>query len=138
MKKTTRQLLEAEVIKYVSDIKPKMKDILQKSVLSLIGLEKRYSNDYEIDHCNGRNSVLIDAFRQIAIDEAKKLASSYKPTKEDIVNFKSAMEKEYKSQMSYAIRDNIASKVKKDMESLIEDMKIDIEDLVAEVMERKQ
>jgi hypothetical protein len=136
MKNKTRQLLEAEVIKYVSNIKPQMKDILQKSVLSLIGLEKKYTNDYEIDHCNSRNSVLIDAFRSIAIDEAKKLASSYKPTKEDIVNFKSAIEKEYKNQFSYAVRDIIKSRVQKDVELLVNDMKIDIEDLVAETMDK--
>ena len=136
MKNKTRKLLEAEVIKYVSNIKPQMKDILQKSVLSLIGLEKKYTNDYEIDHCNSRNSVLIDAFRSIAIDEAKKLASSYKPTKEDIVNFKSAIEKEYKNQFSYAVRDIIKSRVQKDVELLVNDMKIDIEDLVAETMDK--
>ena len=136
MKNKTRQLLEAEVIKYVSNIKPQMKDILQKSVLSLIGLEKKYTNDYEIDHCNSRNSVLIDAFRSIAIDEAKKLASSYKPTKEDIVNFKSAIEKEYKNQFSYAVRDIIKSRVQKDVELLVNDMKIDIEDLVIATMDK--
>jgi len=136
MKKTTKELLQAEVVKYVSEIKPKMKDILQNSVLSLIGLEKSYPNGYEIDHCNGRNSVLIDAFRQIAIDEAKKLANSYKPTEEDIVNFKSAMEREYKNQLNYAIRDIIKLKVQKDVQCLVDDMKIEVEDLVAEVINK--
>lgn len=136
MKKTTKQLLEAEVIKYVSNIKPQMKDILQRAVLSLIGLEKRYSNEYEIDHCNGRNSVLIDAFRSIAIEEAKKLANSYKPTKEDVISFKSAIEKEYKNQLNYAIRDIIKKRVEQDAKLLLDEMKVDIEDLVVDVMNK--
>ena len=137
MKKITKELLQKEVVNYLTTFKPKIKDILEKSVLSLIGLEKRYDNNYEIDHCNGRNSVLIDAFRQIAKDEAKKIVNSYKPTKEDIVNFKSAVEKEYESQFNYAIRDIIKIRVNKEMETLLDSMKIDIEDLVNEVMSKK-
>lgn len=136
MKPSTKKLLEAEVNKYVSNIKPKITDILEKSVLSLMGLEKNYHSGYDIDHCNGRNSVLIDAFRQIAIDEAKKIASTYKPSKEDILNFKSAFAKEYKSQFNYAVRDIIRARVNSDCEKLLSEIKLDVDTLVSETLNK--
>ena len=125
----TISLLEKEVNKYVKDIRPRIERIMEASVLSLIGLEKRNS-DYEIDHCNGRNSVLIDAFKSIAIGEVKKLASTYKPTKEDIIDFKEAFKKEYASQMGYAIRNLVKGKVDKDINKLLETVRVDVDSIV--------
>ena len=130
-------LLEKEIEKYIKEVKPKINSIMESSVLSLIGLEKRYGENYEIDHCNSRNSVLIDAFKSIAVNEAKRLASTYKPTKEDVINFKEAFKKEYKNQMNYVLRDKAKKKVDGDLNRILETIKIDIDDIIQDKLEIK-
>lgn len=137
MKKlSTQQILKNEMENYIKEFQPRVKDILEKATLSLLGLEKRGYSEFEIDHCNGRNSVLIDAFKKMAEAEATKIASTYKPTKEDIVNFKSAFEREYKNQMSYAIRDIVKEKVREDITKEMEKISINVNDILLDIFKK--
>lgn len=140
-KKTLKKVLEEEALKVVTDkIKTYRVDVkkqIESALLSLIGLEnKTYGgNHLEIDHCNGRNSVLIDAFRNIAIGEAEKMARSYKPTKEDIAGFQEAFAKEYRSQISYKIRDAARAKAEIDFREFATKQNVNIEKIVTEALE---
>lgn len=133
MKKLSlKDVLDQEADKFIKNSKQRVPEILESALLSLLGLEKRYDNKYEIDHCNNRNSVLIDAFKRLATKEAEKLAKSYKPSKADEANFLVAFEKEYRNQMSYVIRDMARDKVKADVENAVSKIKIDIEAMLSE------
>lgn len=131
-KKKIESIVNEEINAFIRNARPQIKKILESSLLSLMGLEKNYQSNYEIDHCNGRNSVLIDAFRSLAVEEAKKMAKSYQPTKEDVLGFKTAFEREYKNQVSYVIRDAATNRAKKDVDSYISEIKIDIEKMIEE------
>lgn len=138
MKKlNAQQLLKKEMENYIKEFQPRVKDILEKATLSLLGLEKRGYSAFEIDHCNGRNSVLINAFEELAKTEANKIASTYKPSKEDIVNFKSAFEREYKQQVSYAIRNIVKQRVEEDIKKELEEININVKDILLEVFDKK-
>jgi len=127
-KKTMVAVLDMEVKNYIKNIRPQIKKYLESAVLSIIGLEKRCGGDkYEIDHCNGRSSVLIDAFREIALDEAKKIAGTYKPTKDELLSFRESFAREYRNQMDYVMRDLANKKIAKDCKKMFSQIKIDID-----------
>jgi len=133
-KKTNIQkLLEAEATKFIEESTKKIPKILEDATLSLLWLERDFHRWYEIDHCNWRNSVLIDAFRRIAQKEAEKIASTYKPSKEDIASFQEAFAKEYKIQMSYCIRDLAKTKAIADAKIEIDKVFIDAKAIIEEV-----
>ena len=141
-KKTLKQVLEETALEVVTDkIKDYRKEVnnqINSALLSIIGLEKRGNNSttFEIDHCNGRNSVLIDAFRNIAKDEAEKIARTYKPSKEDLVGFREAFAKEYRNQIMYSIRDMAKSKASADFREFADSQKIDVSKIVEEALSR--
>ena len=109
---------------------------MEGALLSLIGLEKKgWGNnnpEFEVDHCNGRNSVIIDAFREIAIDEARKIASGYKPTGKELDIYRQAFIKEVKNQFSYAMRDAAIAKAKELANQAAEKIQINIDELLEE------
>ncbi len=137
MKKETKSKLEAvlekEAMVFIKESKNRIPKILEGATLSLLGLEKKYNGEYEIDHCNGRNSVLIDAFKKIASEEAVKIAKSYKPSPTDIAGFMVAFEREYKSQITYIIRDLAREKAKQDVSKEIEKITLDIQSMIADL-----
>lgn len=99
---------------------------LENSILSLIGLEKGHRGEYEIDHCNGRNSVLIDAFRDRAEGHAKKLASSLKLDANEMKAYRLAFRNEYSSQIHRAIKKAAADRAENDAEEFVSKIKVDI------------
>ena len=101
-------------------------------MLSLLGLEKRSNYDYEIDHCNSRNSVLIDAFRSMAIDEAKKIASRYKPSKAELSIYEAAFKKEVNNQFGYAIHDVAKTKAQELATEAGEKIKVNVDKILDE------
>lgn len=123
-----RRLTKAEMRK----VKANVSTYLEKSILSLMGIERKYSNGYEIDHCNGRNSVLIDAFRELAIEEARKIASAYKPTKEELSVFEEAFKKELKRQFEYALRKSAEAKANQLVAEISERVTIDTKEILVE------
>lgn len=139
--KTLKTVLEETAMEVVTEkiknYRGEVKKQIESALLSIIGLEKRWSGDkLEIDHCNSRNSVLIDAFRNVAKDEAEKMARSYKPTKEDLVGFKEAFAKEYRSQIMYSIRDMAKAKAQTDFRDFADSQQINIEKIVNEALEK--
>jgi hypothetical protein len=129
-KKTYKENLEELTKNELKQIRGRIKHYIENATLNLIGLEKRGS-DYEIDHCNGRSSVLTEAFRKIASEEAEKIARTYKPTKEDIIGFQSSFAKEFKNQISYVIRDEARIKAVEMAKEMFSKTKIDIDKILS-------
>lgn len=133
MKKTEyKSSVEKIVRDELKNTRKKVRSYIESALLSIIGLEKRYSNKYEIDHCNSRNSVLIDAFQKIAKDEAEKLAKTYKPTNEDIASFKEAFATEYRRQVKYQLDDIAKQRAQKYLEEQFSKVKIDVDKILKE------
>lgn len=139
MKKENKleKIVKEESKLFVKNARVEIKKKLEIALLSLLGLEKDYHRGYEIDHCNGRNSVLIDAFRQYAIEEAAKIAKSYKPTKDDIANFNKAFEREYSSQMTYAIMDLANKKAQEEAKKAIDSININSDEIIDSILTSK-
>ena len=129
---TLEKIVKEEATLFIKDARKKISSQLEAALLSIIGLEKKnYGiHGYEIDHCNNRNSVLIDAFKTYAKEEAEKIAKSYKPTKEDIGTFRNAFEKEFRSQMNYIVLDLAKQKAIQIGNSIIEEIKIDVDEII--------
>lgn len=105
---------------------------LESATLSILGLEKKYNGDFEIDHCNGRNSVLIDAFRDLAKTEANRIAQNYKPNKEELAVFEEAFKRELRSQFGYIIRDVAKGRAQQLANEVMSKIKIDVDKILAE------
>lgn len=135
--KELEKIVKQESENFVKDARIQIKNKLESALISLLGLERNYNGTYEIDHCNGRNSVLVDAFRKYAMDEATKIAKSYKPTKEDIVGFMGAFEREYKNQMSYVIRDLAKQKASEEAKKAIDSIEINSNEIINSILANK-
>lgn len=139
-----KQVLEAEARALIEgelkNFRTNASKYIQNATLSLLGLERSgygtSSTEFEIDHCNGRNSVMIDAFRALAKSEAEKLARSYKPTKEDVLGFQEAFKKEYENQLRYAIRQAAEQKAKQDIKQYLDAHQINVSAIVDELINK--
>ena len=125
-------LVRKEADSFIKGYKGKIGVILEGSLLSLLGLSKDYGGKYSIDHCNGRNSILTDAFQRYAIEEAEKIAKNYKPSKEDLVGFTQAFEREFKNQFSYVIRDLAKKKAEEIAKEGLAKINIEIDSLLGD------
>jgi hypothetical protein len=132
MKNSFSKYIEKTTKEEMKNARSNIKKYLEGALLSLLGLEKKYNNEFEIDHCNGRNSVLIDAFRELAVNEARKIASEYKPKKEELQVFKSTFERELKNQFSYVIQDVAKQKAMELAHMAGEKVKIDVDKILEE------
>jgi hypothetical protein len=112
-----RKSITTEAEKIIPTIPSMVHRYIEAALLSLLGLENRsFSQRMEIDHCNGRNSVLIDAFRKIAIGEAEKIARAYKPSPQDAVAFKTAFAEEYGERLRRAMSDIACNRARAEAE----------------------
>lgn len=125
------ELVKTEIL----DAKRNIKKYIQGALLSIIGLESRSSGDYEIDHCNNRSSVIIDAFRSMAKDEAEKIASNYKPTKDELKVFESAFKREVSRQLSYELTNVAKEKARQLAEEYMDKAKLSADEVIREVFE---
>ena len=129
-KKTPQQIIKAKIeaaaIREIKGIDQRIESILQSSILSLMGLEKRHYDEYQIDHCNSRNSVLIDAFRNIAIKKAEKIAKAVDFKKADLAPFENAFRIEYSNHLNREIKSLAASRAKEDAKVFIDSIEVDI------------
>lgn len=114
--KMRREAQEA-MKKFVTNLPTNINSKMEAALLSLLGLEKR--NGYEIDHCNGRNSVLIDVIRGMAVADVEKAVKGIQFKSEETSLIREALKKEYKSQLSYVIRDLATRKAREDAERFI-------------------
>ncbi len=132
MKKTgqkpvsVKKMIEAEIEKQLPDMPKKIERLVERALLSLMGLEQRGSRT-EIDHCNGRHSILTEAFKRLAQAEAEKLARTCKFSKSDITGFRAAFEREYDSQMGRAVRDAASVRVAADLAKYMEGVEVNVE-----------
>ena len=126
-----KEIIEQECAKHVKGVRSQIRKMLEDSTLSLLGLSTGWSGGKkEIDHCNGRNSVLIDAFRECALEEAKKIARNYKPTPESIVGFVTTFQNEFNSALRSEIKKQAHDKAKIEAEKVVGAIKIDVESVI--------
>ena len=128
-----KQIIEEECAKHVKGVRSQIRKMLEESTLSLLGLSSKWSggSGKEIDHCNGRNSVLIDAFRQCALEEAKKIARNYKPTSDSIVQFAQTFQTEFNSHLRSQITVLAREKAKDEAQKVINAIKVDVDDVIS-------
>lgn len=124
-----KKIIEEEAKIYSVNYRDLVKKNIEQATLSLLGLEKR-SHSIEIDHCNSRNSVLIDAFRDQAIDEARKIAKDYKASKEDLKIYRASFRREVSSNISREIRELARVKAKEVVAEIGDKIKFDIEKMI--------
>lgn len=124
-----KEIIEEECAKHVKDVRSQIRNLLKRATLSLVGLND-CGRDVQIDHCNGRNSVLIDAFRQCAIEEATKIAKNFKPTSESIVGFATVFQREFDSALRKEITKQACAKAKVEAEKVVGAIKIDVENVI--------
>mgnify|MGYP001607151941 CR=1 FL=1 len=129
---TNEKKLTTLVSKEVKNVRQNLNKYIQNALLSIVGLETKYNGDMEIDHCNGRNSLLIDAFRNLAQDEAKKIAKTYKLSDEEKSTFTQAFKREISSQMGYALRDVARTFVEERAKVLLKEMETEIDEEIKE------
>lgn len=118
----------------LSDMPKKIHTYVEDAVLSLIGISKSSwgGSHPEIDHCNGRNSVLIDAFRNLAQKEAERIAGSYKMSKEDVSLFETTFKNEFKNQFRYAVSNLAKEKANELARETLEKLKLDVNKIINE------
>lgn len=119
--------IETNAKKYLENIDQLIDRSIEDAILSLIGLERSSfgSSRYEIDHCNGRNSVLIDAFRNKAIKQAEKLASQLKLDANEMKQYRIAFRTEYSKHIREKIRKAAQERAENDAKALIAKIKTD-------------
>lgn len=127
-------MIVQETEKSLEDMPQKIHTYVEDAVLSLIGISRSTwgGSHPEIDHCNGRNSVLIDAFRNLAQAEAEKIASSYRMSKEDISLFEQTFKNEFKNQFRYAIQNLAKEKAQQLAVQTLEKLKLDVNKIINE------
>lgn len=128
-----KNVIEQEAKTYIANAREQIRKALESATLSLLGLERSTHRGYEIDHCNGRNSVLIDAFRAVALEEATKIAMNYKPSDEDLVGYRAAFEKEMRERMRWALQDLARAKAKMIADEVTETVKLNVKQAVESV-----
>ena len=123
-KKEIKDQISKSAKSWFDNIDGAIKQKLESALLSLLGLENGHSGHYEIDHCNGRNSVFLDILRDKAKVQAEKLVEKVKLLDADIDLYKDAFKREFKQQMSYKIselaRDAAKEKAKEITDKLME------------------
>ena len=114
--------MKKEVTKRIKELPSEIHKMITGALASILGLEWTYGDKFEIDHCNQRNSILIDVIRDIAKKEAGELVkkTDFKP--KDISLFQVAFKKEFENQLTYELRklaENLArTEAQKIMEQL--------------------
>lgn len=121
IKSQIEKIGKQEVESFIKDLRGNIKNKLNGSLLSLLGLEQRYNNQYEIDHCNSRNSILIDTIRDMAKDEVSKLAKGLKIPLETSL-LKTALQKELRQQISYEITSIARAKAKELAQKFVDEV----------------
>lgn len=138
MSEELQTVIADEAAKYLKDVRTTIRSALELSTLSLLGIEKRHGNSYEIDHCNGRASVLIDAFRAVAIEEAKKIAKNYVPSSAEVVGFASMFQKEFNRHFNESLQYMAREKAKVEASKIINSIELDVSHFMGtEIKKRK-
>lgn len=113
-----------------SELKRTFKETLKKNVLRIVGFDQRWQNEWEIDHCNGRSSVVTEyiaskvkemftaEFNSITQEEINQLL---KPVKKTLLKeIKDCFEREAKSKIRENIYQEAQTFVKKTIEQQVQ------------------
>lgn len=126
-------IIEKECKIHIKDARIRIRKALEEASLSLMGLTSDYHNSghmYQVDHCNGRNSVLIDAFREVALEEAKKIAINYKPSSEEIVKASKSFSNKFDTSFRESIKQLAIKRGKEEAEKVISVINIDTKEIL--------
>lgn len=66
---------DAEIAKFIADIPAVIRKILEGAIASLLGLSNRFGDKWEVDHCNGRRSVIIDIVERKCKESIEELVT---------------------------------------------------------------
>ena len=112
----------AEVDAYLRDLRPSIRKKLDSAVMSLIGLSGDYGR-IQIDHCNGRSTVLESVIKNIAQEEVTALVGrmgGLELTKEEREKARAAMLSELSSQVKYCIGGLVREKARQIAQAMVD------------------
>lgn len=106
-KEDLRNLIEKAVLKVVEEKVNNLNNIVdglvKNAICSLLGIEYGWGGKANIDHCNGRNSILTKVIEERAKEQVEKIVKSFSISPED-KEVRSAFEQEYSRQLLSQIR----------------------------------
>jgi len=120
LKKKIEEIAIKQSESFIEGLDERVSKMLDSAMYSLLGLENRWGNKTEIDHCNGRNSVLIDIIRDKAKREVERIVKKVGFNKGDVPNIRKAFTDEYKSQVRQQIRMYAESTAKSHVKAAVE------------------
>lgn len=130
-----RQIIEEEAAGLVTNARQRIRESISKAANSLIGLSGGFGgNRAEIDHCNGRSSVLIDAFRKCAQEEAEKIATQYRPSSETVVQHANAFRSEFNRHLHCSIENLAKERAKEEAKKIIDAIEIEVDQTLSGVL----
>lgn len=117
----TKEIYKEELKNLESNIR----NMLEKAILSILGLERDGFRkfQYSVDHCNNRNSMLIDKIRETGKEFATKIISEISLSEEDLVSIKKAC----KEDLMRNIRDLLREEILHTKEKLIKTIVMEYE-----------
>lgn len=74
-KQAIKDIIDASVAKYISELPQHIHKKLTQATLQSIGLSERYGH-VEIDHCNGNKGVIGEIVRQRCLDAVERFADT--------------------------------------------------------------
>jgi hypothetical protein len=102
-----KKLIEVSVAKVVREkvdnLDRIVDDLVKQAICSLLGIEYRWGGRAEIDHCNGRNSILTKVIEERAKEQVEKIVKSFKIDANDKY-VESAFKKEYHQQLQNQLK----------------------------------
>lgn len=121
------QLLENDINKITNEayeeLKKSFKTTLKQNVLKVVGFKNRWDENWEVDHCNGRTSIITDymseSVKQMFREEFQKLNQAdiqllIQPLKKIILKeFKEGFEREVRMRVRDSARTEAETFVKK-------------------------
>ncbi len=106
-----QEIGEREVAKFLKDLRPTIRARLDAALSSLLGISNSWGRP-EIDHCNGRNSVITKAVEQIALQEVRQLISKKGKIESYLPFAEKCLEEEIKGSIQYAIEKEVEEQIR--------------------------
>lgn len=113
-----REIGEKEVADFLKNLRPNIRSRLDAALASLLGISTQWGR-VEIDHCNGRNSVLVDAVREIALKEVRGIISQKGKINSFTPLIEKCLESEIKSQIAWFVKKEVEEQIKPVIEQMV-------------------
>lgn len=104
IQQVVRERATRAIDEYLKGLDDRIKTMMTQSLCSLLGLSYSSYGRTEIDHCNGRNSILEEVIKTKAKDEVERLMKGFSFADMDKSLVLDAFRKEFKNHMDYAIK----------------------------------